>query len=72
MLKAVIAAEKLDEAAQIELIRQAARLGDYESAEVLVSLAARVKLAGEPLKEYENAAKRLGDYSRNRVLAAIH
>src|SRR5439155_16821884 len=58
-LKALIAAEKLDDAAQIELIHQAARLGDYESAEVLVSLAARVKLSGEPLREYESAAKRL-------------
>jgi hypothetical protein len=56
----------------VELIRQTTRMGDYESAEVLVALSAQQSLTGEAVKEYENAAKRLGDYSRNRVLAALH
>lgn len=69
---ALIAAESLDGPSRIELIRQAARLGDYESAEVLVSLTRHEKLTGDALHEYESAAKRLGEYSRNRVLAALH
>ena len=71
-LKALIAAQRLSQPAQVEAIRQAARMGDYESAEVLLALAERERPAGEVLREYESAAKHLGDYSRQRVLAALH
>jgi hypothetical protein len=39
---------------------------------VLLALSRRETLSGDALKEYEAAAKRLGDFSRNRVLAALH
>ena len=71
-LKALIAGERLDGTAQVELIRQAAQLGDYECTEVLVELTRRETLTGEALREYEASAKRLGEFSRNRALAALH
>jgi hypothetical protein len=69
---ALIASQRLDARNQVEVIHQAARLGDYESAEVLLALSRRESLSGDALREYESAAKRLGDFSRNRVLAALH
>jgi hypothetical protein len=72
VLKALVAAETLDERAQIEVVHQTARLGDYESSQVLIALAQRAPPTGEALREYEAAANRLGDYSRGQVLAALH
>ena len=58
--------------AQIEVIRQARHLGDYESAEVLVALTRSARLTAEAEREYESAAEHLGDYSRKRVLSAVN
>lgn len=71
VLKALIGAQKLDGAAQVEVIRQARRLGDYESTEVLVALTGSTRLTAEAQREYQSAAQRLGDYSRKRALAAL-
>jgi hypothetical protein len=72
VLKALIAAEKLDEPSQIEVIRQTARLGEYETSMVLIALAQRTQPSGAALREYEAAAGRLGEYARDQTLAALH
>jgi beta-lactamase regulating signal transducer with metallopeptidase domain len=70
VLKALLSSQKLAEAAQVEVIRQARHLGDYEAAEVLVGLTGSTRLTAEAQREYQAAAEHLGDYLRKRVLSA--
>jgi hypothetical protein len=71
VLKALLAAQKLDGPAQLEVIRQARRLSDYEATEVLLALNSSARLTDEARREFQAAADHLSDYSRSRVLAAL-